>query len=123
MRLPPGSRALRRRSRLLHPVPRRAPRDGTVGLRNPASCEPVRERGDNVFGERYRATTDFFFNTDADDYFPDDDFFPDVDDLFGNMSSSGNVNGSSSTTPYVIFYTLFEIILPPILVAICVELP
>ena len=76
MRLPLGSRAFRRLSRLLHPVPRRVSRDGTVGLRNPASRDPVQERGDKVFGERYRATTGFFCNTDADDYFPDDDFFP-----------------------------------------------
>jgi hypothetical protein len=37
---------------LPHPVLRRAPRAGTVGLRNPVSCDPVRERGDKVFGER-----------------------------------------------------------------------
>ena len=52
MRLPPGSRALRRRSSLPHSVVRRAPRDGTVGLRKPVSCDPVQERDDKVFGER-----------------------------------------------------------------------
>jgi hypothetical protein len=31
---------------------RRAPRAGTVGLQNPVSCDPIRERGDKVFGER-----------------------------------------------------------------------
>jgi hypothetical protein len=37
---------------LSHPVLRRAPRAGTVGLWNPVSCDPVWERGDKVFGER-----------------------------------------------------------------------
>jgi hypothetical protein len=37
---------------LPHPVLRHAPRAGTVGLRNPVSCDPVRERGDKVFRER-----------------------------------------------------------------------
>ena len=99
MRLPPGSRALRRRSRLLHPVLRCAPRDGTVDLRNPASRDPVRERGDKVFGERCRATTDLFVNTDTDDFFPNDDYFPDVNDIFGNMNTDG-ANGSMLGTMY-----------------------
>ena len=51
MRLPSGSRALRRRSSLPHSVAQRAPRDGTVGLWNPITGGPVRERGDKVFGE------------------------------------------------------------------------
>jgi hypothetical protein len=37
---------------LLHLVLRRAPRAGTVGLRNPVCCDPVREREDKVFRER-----------------------------------------------------------------------
>ena len=115
MRLPPGSRALRRRSSLPHSVARRAPRDEIVGLRNPVSCDPVRERGDKVFVERQHATTAFLFNTDSDDYFPDDDFFPDVDVLFGNMSSSASVS-------YVILFRLFEIMLQTLPLATCVEL-
>ena len=51
------SRTLRRRFRLPHPGLRRAPPIGIVGLRNPASREPVRVRGDQVFGERSSATT------------------------------------------------------------------
>ena len=120
MRLPPGSRALRRRSSLPHSVPRRAPRDGTVGLRNPVSRDPVRERGDKVFGERLHATTGFFPNTDSDDYFPDDDFFPDVDALFDNMSATAN--GSSSTGPYVFLFCLVEIIFQTFSLAGSVEL-
>ena len=122
MRLPPGSRALRHRPRLLHSFPRRAPQDGTVGLRNPVYCDPIRERGDKVFGERHHATTGFFFNTDADDYFPDEDFFPDVDVLFDNMSTP-NANGSSSSTGlYVILLYQFEILLQALFLATCVEL-
>nr|XP_051192286.1 uncharacterized protein LOC127305803 [Lolium perenne] len=86
MRLPLGSRALRRRSRLLHPVYRRAPLDRTAGLRNPVSCAPVRERGDKVFGERSTATAGFNIDTEADDYFPNDDFFPDISNLFDDMA-------------------------------------
>ncbi|KAK1595908.1 hypothetical protein QYE76_018330 [Lolium multiflorum] len=86
MCLPLGSRALRRRSRLLHPVYRRAPLDGTAGLRNPVSCDPVRERGDKVFGERSSATAGFNIDTEADDYFPNDDFFPDISNLFSDMA-------------------------------------
>jgi hypothetical protein len=84
---------LRRRSRLLHPVYRRAPLDGTAGLRNPVSCDPVRERGDKVFGERSTATAGFNIDTEADDYFPNDDFFPDISNLFSDMAlNSDNVN-------------------------------
>src|SRR6266540_6990957 len=64
MRLP-RSRALRCHPNLSHPVFRRAPRDGTVGLRNPTSCDPVRERGDQVFGEHPHATIGLSDNTTA----------------------------------------------------------
>jgi hypothetical protein len=37
---------------LVHPVLRRAPQAGTVGLRIPVSCDHVRVRGDKIFGER-----------------------------------------------------------------------
>ena len=122
MRLPPGSRALRRRrSGLPHSVLQRAPRDGTVGLRNPASRDPARERSDKVFGERSHATTGFFSNTDTDEYFPDDDFFPDVDDLLGNMSSSANASGSSSA-PYVLLVFLSDMMQYVLLFPICLDL-
>src|SRR5438105_2716146 len=105
MRLP-TSKTLRRRPRPLHPVFRRAPRDRTVGLRNPASCDPVRERGDQVFGERSHATTGFSHDTDpAEDFFPNDDFFPNINNLFvSDMATTDNTNtgnqiGFSSSTP------------------------
>ena len=75
-----------------------------------------------VFGERLHVTTGFFSNTDSDDYFPDDDFFPDVDVLFGNMSSSANANGSSSTGPYVTLFCLFQIMFQTLFLGICVQL-
>src|SRR5438105_7064560 len=123
MRLPPGSRALRRRrSGLPHPVLRRAPQDGSVGLRNPSARDPVRERGDKVFGERSHATTGFSSNTDDDDFFPNDDFFPDVDDLLcNNMSSSANATASSSA-PYVFLVYLFDMMLHVLLLTIYLDL-
>src|SRR5438128_3255110 len=81
MRLP-SSRTLRRRPRPLHPIFRRAPRDGIIGLRNPAPCDPVRERGDQVFRERPHATTGLSDDTTAaEDFFPNDDYFPSVDNF------------------------------------------
>ena len=113
----PSSRILRRRfPSLLHPVFRRAPVEGTVGLRNPASCDPVRERGDQVFGERTRATTGF-------EFFPNDDFFPDIANLFIDM---GDVHGSAAaaaatataTATYVFFFCLVHMLLEFLLVVV-----
>ena len=120
MRLPLGSRALRRRSRLLHPVYRRAPLDGTAGLRNPVSCDPVRERGDKVFGERSSATAGLDIDTEADDYFPNDDFFPDISNLFSDMAlNSDNANAGSSSGPYVFLPSFYEIMMFFLLLATC----
>src|SRR4051794_25176727 len=52
-----GSSSLCRRHLLSHPIRLCAPTDGTEGLRNPASREPVWVRGNQVFGERSRLTT------------------------------------------------------------------
>ena len=98
--VPPRSRSLHRRPSLLHPFFRRAPLGGTAGLRNPASRDPVRKRGDQVFGERTHATAG-------------SDFFPDVGNLsINDMGDNGaNVNGSALAAPYVIRCFLFEIML------------
>ena len=108
LRLPP-SRALRRRHRLPHPVFRRAPRDGIVGLRNPASCEPVRVRGDQVFWERPRATTGNTTSS-SDDDFPNPDFYPDVRDLFNDLDMGDNDTAvAAPVAPYVFLSFLYEI--------------
>ena len=113
----PSSRTLRRRlPSLLHPVFRRAPVEGTVGLRNPASCDPVRERGDQVFGEHTRATTGI-------EFFPNDDFFPDIGSLFiDDMGDNINANGSAAAAaPYVFFIFLFDMLLELLLVIVALD--
>ena len=98
------SRSLRRQASLLHPSFRRAPREGTAGLRNPASRDPVRERGDQVFGERTRATA-------GSDDFANDDFFPDLGNLIlDDMGDNVNAGGAAPAAPYVILSFLFEIV-------------
>ena len=119
-------------SGLPHPVLRRAARAGTVGLRNRASSSPVREKGDKVFGERCRATTDgfsitdFFTDTDAEEVFPNDDYFPDINTLF-NDDMGDNINANTNgavpaPAPYVIFLYLLEIMLQTVLMSICLDL-
>ena len=98
------SRSLRRQTSLLHPFFRRAPGEGTAGLRNTASRDPVRERGDQVFGERTRATA-------GNDDFANDDFFPDLGNLIlDDMGDNVNVGGAAPAAPYVILSFLFEIV-------------
>ena len=115
MRLPP-SRALRRRHRLPHSVFRRAPRDGTVGLRNLASCKLVRVRGDQVFGERPRATTGNTTSS-SDDDFPNPDFYPDIRDLFNDLNMGDNDTAAAAAAdaapaaPYVLLTFFYEIVL------------
>ncbi|KAK1680917.1 hypothetical protein QYE76_041765 [Lolium multiflorum] len=89
MRLPVSS-SLRRRLRLPHPVRRRAPTAGTVGLRNPASREPVRVRGNQVFGERSGATTGITTSSSDDEFLHTDNFFPDLSDFFDNLNMGDN---------------------------------
>ena len=101
------SKPLCRHSSLLQPSFRRAPREGTVGLRNPASCDPVRERGDQVFGESNRLTVD-------GDYFPNDDFFPDIGCLFIDDDMTDTGNNTAATTAaatYALLSHLYEILL------------
>ena len=95
---------MRRQASLLHPSFRCAPGEGTAGLRNPASCDPIRERGDQVFGERTRATA-------GSDDFANDDFFPDLGNLFLNdMGDNLNANGAAPVAQYVFLSFLFKIV-------------
>ncbi|KAK1646123.1 hypothetical protein QYE76_063928 [Lolium multiflorum] len=96
MRLPVSS-SLRRRLRLPHPVRRRAPTAGTVGLRNPASREPVRVRGNQVFGERSGATTGSTTSSSDDEFLHTDNFFPDLSDFFDNLNMGDNDAAANAT--------------------------
>ena len=110
------SRTLRRRlPSLLHPVFRRAPVEGTVGLRNSASCDSVRERGDQVFGERTRATTGI-------EFFPNDDFFLDIGSLFiDDMGDNINANASAAAALYAFLIFLFHTLLEFLLVLVALD--
>lgn len=110
-----------RRLPLSHLTSRRAPGSETAGLRKFASCDPVRARGDRVFGERFCATAEFLFivavNSDIpDNEFPNDDYFPDVDQLLGDMTNGAPA--SSSAAPYVIVSSLLGLTFGLLLVAI-----
>ena len=97
-------RSLRRQASFLHPSFPRAPGEGSTGLRNPASRDPVRVRGDQVFGKRTRAAA-------SSDDFANDDFFPDLCNLIlDDMGDNVNAGGAAPTAPYVIISFLFEIV-------------
>jgi hypothetical protein len=81
-------------------------------------------RGDQVFGERFYATTDGI--TSTDDSFPDEDFFPDISSLYiDNMADDAgananvnlnayvnlNANANPPTAPYAICSYLFQFLL------------
>jgi hypothetical protein len=116
MRLPVSS-SLRRRLRLPHPVRRRAPTAGTVGLRNPASREPVRVRGNQVFGERSGATTGSTTSSSDDEFLHTDNFFPDLSDFFDNL----NMGDNDAAAKYVILSFLFQFMLEFLLLVSVVD--
>jgi hypothetical protein len=72
-------------------------------------------RGDQVFGERFCATTDGI--TSTDDSFPDEDFFPDISSLYiddmvdananVNVNLNANANANPPASPYAICSYLF----------------
>jgi hypothetical protein len=116
---------------LLHPLFWRASDDGTVGLRNPASREPVRVRGNQVFGERFCATTDGI--TSTDDSFPDEEFFPDIsghyiDNMANDAGASTNTNLNANANvnppaaPYAICTYLLQFLLQFLVLAFTVEM-
>jgi hypothetical protein len=76
-------------------------------------------RGDQVFGERFCATTDGI--TSTDDSFPDEDFFPDISALYiddmaddadanvnANANANLNANANPPAAPYAICSYLFQ---------------
>jgi hypothetical protein len=121
-----------RRRYLLHPLFGHAQDNGTVGLRNPASREPV--RGDQVFGERFCATTDGI--TSTDDSFPEEDFFPKIsglyiDDMAEDAGANANLNANANTNlnanvnppaaPYAICSYLFQFLLQFLVLAFGID--
>ncbi|KAK1684766.1 hypothetical protein QYE76_045614 [Lolium multiflorum] len=58
--------------------------------RNPASREPVRVRGNQVFGERSGATTGITTSSSDDEFLHTDNFFPDLSDFFDNLNMGDN---------------------------------
>jgi hypothetical protein len=72
-------------------------------------------RGDQVFGERFCATTEGI--TPTDDSFPYEDFFPDIsalyiddmaDDAGANANANLNANANPPAAPYAICSYLFQ---------------
>ncbi|KAK1668733.1 hypothetical protein QYE76_056892 [Lolium multiflorum] len=56
----------------------------------PASREPVRVRGNQVFGERSGATTGSTTSSSDDEFLHTDNFFPDLSDFFDNLNMGDN---------------------------------
>jgi hypothetical protein len=94
------------------------------------SCEPVRVRGDQVFGERFCATTDGI--TSTDDSFPDEDFFPDISSLYiddmadnaganANTNLNANANVNPPAAPYAICTHLFQFMLQFLVLAFGID--
>jgi hypothetical protein len=72
-------------------------------------------RGDQLFGERFCATTDGI--TSTDDSFPDKDFFPEIsalyindmaDDAGANANANANANVNPPAAPYAICSYLLQ---------------
>jgi hypothetical protein len=87
-------------------------------------------RGDQVFGERFCATTDGI--TSTDESFPDEDFFPDIsalyiDDMFddaganANTNANANLNANPPVAPYAICSYLFQFLLQFVVLAFRVD--
>jgi hypothetical protein len=81
----------------LHPVSRLQ----SLASPLPPLVHPVRVRGDQVFGERFCATTDGI--TSTDDPFPDEDFFSDISGLYidymaNDAGANANLNANTNAT-------------------------
>jgi hypothetical protein len=87
-------------------------------------------RGDQVFGERFCATTDGI--TSTDDSFPDEDFFPDISSLYiddmaddaganANANLNANANVNPPAAPYAICTHLFQFMLQFLVLAFGID--
>jgi hypothetical protein len=85
-------------------------------------------RGDQVFGERFCATTDGI--TSTDDSFPDEDFFPDIsalyiDDMADDAGTNANANANANANPpaalYAICSYLFQFLLQFLVLAFGID--
>jgi hypothetical protein len=91
-------------------------------------------RGDQVFGERFCATTGGI--TSTDDSFPDEDFFPDIsalyiDDMADDAGANANINANTNANlnananppaaPYAICSYLFQFRLQFLVVALGID--
>jgi hypothetical protein len=91
-------------------------------------------RGDQVFGERFCATTDGI--TSIDDSFPDEDFFLDISALYiddmaddaganananANTNANLNANANPPAAPYAICSFLFQFLLQFLVLAFGVD--
>ncbi|KAK1603864.1 hypothetical protein QYE76_027537 [Lolium multiflorum] len=68
----------------------------------PASREPVRVRGNQVFGERSGASTGITTSSSDDEFLHNDNFFPDLSDFFDNLNMGDNdaaANVAAATRP------------------------
>jgi hypothetical protein len=86
--------------------------------------------GNQVFGERFCATTDGI--TSTDDSFPDEDFFPDISGLYiddmandagasANTNLNANANVNPPAAPYAICTYLLQFLLQFLVLAFAVE--
>jgi hypothetical protein len=87
-------------------------------------------RGDQVFGERFCATTDSI--TSTDDSFPNENFFPDISALYiddmaddaganANANVNANLNANPPAAPYAICSYLFQFLLQFLVLAFGVD--
>jgi hypothetical protein len=91
-------------------------------------------RGDQVFGERFCATTDGI--TSTDDSFPDEDFFSDISSLYiddmaddagananVNLNANANLNANMNppAVPYTIYTHLFQFMLQFLVLAFGID--
>ena len=75
-------------------------------------------RGNQVFGERFSATTGNTTSSSDDEFLNIDTFFPDLNDFFGNLNMGNKSDAANddsaaaaNVAPYVILSILFQFLL------------